>query len=235
MKRRVILSLLFIAFNLARADLTLIQKVEGVGPVSEITMKVKGDKVRVDATPEMTTIYDAKTGSSIQLLKAQKTVIRMSAEKMKAMSQLIAKGKEKEKPVEQGKLVATGKTQKVNGYDTEEYVTETPSFKASYWVARSFPNGAAIFQQLQSIKPAMDFGKMGIPEFSNLPGLPIKTVMSMGSTQVTSTLVSANLAALPDTDFAVPPDFKEMEMPDIGNMMKQHGTAPEGDDSTDQP
>jgi len=46
----------------ARADLTIVQKVERAGSATNMTIKVKGDKVRIEATPKVTTILDAKTG-----------------------------------------------------------------------------------------------------------------------------------------------------------------------------
>src|SRR2546423_15701587 len=44
-----------------RADLTIVQKVEGLGPSTEMTIKVKGSKVRVDASTQVTTILDGKS------------------------------------------------------------------------------------------------------------------------------------------------------------------------------
>ena len=57
----------------ARADLTIVQKVEGTDGLHEITMKVKGDKARVEVSPQVTTILDAKTGELTNLLNDKKT------------------------------------------------------------------------------------------------------------------------------------------------------------------
>src|SRR5207249_11102540 len=44
-----------ICFSLsARADLTITQKVEGAGPSTEMTIKIKGDKARIDRSEEHT-------------------------------------------------------------------------------------------------------------------------------------------------------------------------------------
>src|SRR4051812_6777752 len=158
------LTVICVGIRLTRADLTIVQSVEGMGAPSTVTMKIKGEKCRVDASHDVTTLFDAKSGELLQLLKGQKTIIRMSGEKMKQMSELLNKG-EKGSPAPKAQIVATGKKQKINDYDAEEYITEAPSFKASYWVAPNYPNGAAIFQQLRAIKPTWDFAKMGIPDF----------------------------------------------------------------------
>src|SRR5438477_9405606 len=110
----------------ARADLTIIQKVEGAGPVADMTIKIKGDKARIDATPQVTTIIDAKSGEMINLMNDQKTAVRVSAEKMKAAAAMLSKFTDKDKAAPQPKLTSTGKKEMVNGYEAEEYVYETP-------------------------------------------------------------------------------------------------------------
>lgn len=213
----------------AEADLTIIESVQGLGPPSEVTVKIKGDKLRVDATPDVATIFNAGTGEMLQVLKAQKSVIRISGEKMKAATELMDKHSGKSSSAEKAKLSPTGKKEKINGYEAEEYVTDTPSFKARYWVARNYPNGEAIFRELQSIKPPnWDFSKMGIPDFTELPALPIKTVMTVGGAEVTSTITAIKRDALSDADFSVPPDFKELQMPDLGRMRQGEDKKPAG-------
>src|ERR1039458_6417742 len=91
----------------ARADLTIVQKVEGVGPVSEVTMKIKGDKARVDVNPKMTAIIDGKTGEMINLMHDQKVVMRMSAEKMKAAMEMARQFSGKDEKKETGDRKST--------------------------------------------------------------------------------------------------------------------------------
>src|SRR5204863_1728542 len=115
----------------ARADFTIIQKVEGKGQAHEITMKVKGDKIRMEATPQMTMIVDGKTGDTITLMNTQKKIVRISGDKAKAIAEMAAKysGANTAKP----KLVATGKKMTINGYEADEYLAESKQFKAHYW------------------------------------------------------------------------------------------------------
>src|SRR5207253_10309834 len=48
------------------------------------------------------------------------------------------------------KLTPTGKKETINGYETEEFVYETPQFKASFWVATKYPDAADILKQMQA-------------------------------------------------------------------------------------
>jgi hypothetical protein len=210
------------------ADLTIIEKVEGIGPPSTISIKIKGDRLRVEPAPDMATIFNAGTGEMLQMLKSRKVVIRFSAGKIKAATELMEKPRDKAAAAPaKAKMIATGKKENVGGYEAEEYVTDTPAFKASYWVVRNYPDGAAIFRQLQSIKPPnWDFAKMGIPDFTELPGLPIKTVMLFGGSRVTTTITSIKQDPLDETEFAVPADFKEVQMPEVGTMLQGESKEP---------
>jgi hypothetical protein len=198
----------------ARADFTITQKVDGKGGVSEITLKLKGDKIRMEATPQMTMIVDGKTGDTITLLNAQKKFLRISGDKAKAISELATKyaGSTGEKP----KLVATGKKMTINGYEAEEYVGETKLFKASYWIAPSFPDSAAIMKQLQAVIPAAwnDMAK-GMMDYRDLPGFPLRTLVKTDDGEITSTVTAIKRDPLSDAEFSVPKDFQEMKTPNV--------------------
>ena len=203
------------AFSLtARADFTIVQKVEGKGQGNEMTLKVKGDKIRMEATPQMTMIVDGRTGDTITLMNAQKRIVRISGDKAKAIAEMAAKygGGTTEKP----KLVATGKKMTVLGYEAEEYVAEGKSFKARYWIAPSFPNSAAIMKQLQSVIPAAwnDLAK-GMIDYRDLPGFPLRTQVKVGEDEITSTVVAVKIDPLSDEEFLPPKDFQEVKIPNV--------------------
>ncbi len=215
-----------IAIFPAVADLTIVQSVEGIGPASQMTMKIKGDKARVEVSPQVTMIFDAKKGEMISLMNEQKMVVRMPADKIKAAAELIRKSNGKES-AEKPKIVATGKKETVNGYQTEQYVCDTPNFKATYWIAANYPDGATILKQLQAIKMDALNGQGGhMPDYRDLTGVPVKTVISANGKDMTTTLKSIKQDALSDSEFAVPADFKEMNMPDILGGMKAPSSPP---------
>lgn len=222
-----IVSLILLTVS-AQADLTIVQKVEGVGPAADMTIKIKGDKARIDATPQMTTIVDGKTGEMANLMNDKKKVVRISADKMKAAADMISKFSDKNKSSEKPKLVPTGKKEVINGYETEEYVCDAPMFKANYWIALKYPDGAAILKQLQSLKSEMwNPTNTNMPDYRDFPGLPIKTVISTGGNQViTSTLISVKQDPLKDDEFSVPKDFREMKVPEIGKIIQEDEEKP---------
>src|SRR5438034_1433464 len=87
----------------ARADLTMVQQVERAGSAGNMTIKLKGDKERIEASPKVTTIVDGKNGEVNNLMNDQKTVVRISADKMKAVANMIKKPHAKLEGVAQNK------------------------------------------------------------------------------------------------------------------------------------
>jgi hypothetical protein len=240
MKTAACSMVLTISFLLnARADLTIVQKVERAGSATNMTIKIKGDKVRVEASPQVTTILDAKTGEVTNLMNDQKTVVRISAEKAKAVTNMINKFDAKKEGAGKVKLTPTGQKETVNGYETEKYTYDAPDFKGTYWIAPNYPDGAAILAQLQSI--TSEFWKTTnttTPDYHDFPGLPIRTRMTTtkqsqptkpggtalgGAPEITTTIISANQNPISDAEFAVPSDFKETKLPDI---FDKKNTAP---------
>ena len=213
----------------ARADLTIVQKIEGAGAMPDMTMKIKGEKIRIEATPEVTSIFDSKTGEMINIMKSQKMVMRMSAEQAKAAAamaggQLAGQGA---KPAEKVKITPTGRKEKIDGHDTEEYVAETPTYKASYWVAKNYPQGDAIMKQLQATSSeTLNAGSMGMPDFRDFPGLPLRTTVSMGGQNFSTTITSVKMDPLPDSEFTVPQGYQEMKMPNMDSLMGGKAEAP---------
>lgn len=192
-------------------------------------MKLKGDKMRVDISPQLTTIIDAKTGEMINLMHDQKKVMRMSGDKVRAAMEMaqqfnVKNGKKDDKG--KPKFAATGKKEVVNGYETEQYIWDTPEFKATYWIAPKYPEGAAILKQLQTINP--DIWKTSnthMPDYRDFPGLPIKSVISVGGNEITTTLTLVKQDPLNDVDFAIPKEYQEMKLPDMSALLQHNATA----------
>src|SRR5438270_9001318 len=100
----------------ARGDLTIVQQVEGAGQNGDVTVKIKGDKERIDAPSQPTRIIDGKTGEMTDLMNEKKSFIRISAEQMKAAAETINKFNGGEKPAAP-KLAPSGKKETINGYE----------------------------------------------------------------------------------------------------------------------
>ena len=240
-----------------RADLTIVysttvqpasdnQKVEptptAVAAGSNMTIKVKGDKARIDVSPQVTAIFDGQTGELINLLNDQKTIVRVAPDKMRAIADMLNKFNSNKAASDKPRLTATGQRETINGYETEQYTSEGPDFKATYWIARNYPNGAAVLAQLQSIKSELwDAANTKMPDFRDFPGLPIRMRMIVGKEnpagehaasglghpiEITSTVTGVSLDSVADGQFTVPANYKERKLPDISNQNAAPSVAP---------
>src|SRR6266704_357080 len=238
----------------AHADLTIVYsstvqpaaqaaKGEDTAPASNVTIKIKGDKARIDASPKLSTIVNGTTGEVVTLMNEQKTVVRISRDKVKAVTEMLNKfaGNNQKEGAEKPKLTLAGQKETINGYETEKYTYDGPDFKATYWIAPNYPDGPAILGQLQSIKSEFwDAANAKMPDFRDFPGLPIRTQLVMTKeepapekkrtatpaghgTEITSTITSVSHEPISDSEFTVPNDFKEPKLPDI---FEKKNTAP---------
>src|SRR5205085_3502372 len=119
-----------------------------------------------------------------------------------------------EKPAGEKKPKAKSKKETVNGYETEEYVYEAPQFKASFWVALKYPDAQNILKQMQApIAGAWKPSNLGMPDYTDFAGLPLKTVISVGNNQVVTTIMSIKKDSISAADFDIPKDFQELKKP----------------------
>jgi len=197
----------------ARADLTIVQRVEGAGQNGDVTVKIKGEKERIDATEQPTRILDGKSGEMVNLMNDRKTFVKVSAEQIKAAAETINKFGGDKKPGGP-KLTPTGKKETINGYETEEFVYEAPQFKASFWVAKKYPDASGILKEMQApVSGAWKPSNLGMPDYTDFEGLPLKTVISMGANQMTTTITSIKKDPLNAAEFEIPKDFQELKRP----------------------
>src|SRR5215831_11453670 len=205
-----------------RADLTIVQKVDGVGMFNQITTKLKGDKARVEVSPEMAAIIDNKSGEIINLMNTQKKFVRLSADQSKAIAGLASKYGDTGATTVKPKLKATGKKETINGYEADEYVRESPTMKETYWIALKYPESAAIVKQLQAITPAAwNNVAKGMFDYRDFPGLPLRTIVKTEGSEVVSTIVSIKQDPLPETEFLVPKDYEEVKVPNLKEMLSE--------------
>lgn len=227
MRNFLLLSAVIVLASLcsARADLTIIQRVDGVGQNGDVTVKIKGDKERIDAPSQPTRIIDGKTGEMTDLISDQKSFVKISAAQIKAAAESMNLNADKKSG--SSKLASTGKKETINGYETEEYAYETPQFKASFWVASKYPGAADILKQMQApIAGAWKPSNMGMPDYTDFDGLPIKTVISVGPNQVVTTIMSIKQDPVSAGEFEVPKDFQPLKRPI--EPASSPGTSPSG-------
>ncbi len=221
---------LLVSAGLLRADLTIVQEVEGVplpgkeGP-SQITIRMKDGKIRIDTGTIVSALIDAKSGDVATLMHEQKRIVRISSERAVAMAEMINRTQNNEQ--KESKLTATGRKETIDGMETEIYTADTGQGKATCWIARNYPNGPEILKQLQAMQPnAWKLANTGMPDFRDFPGLPIKTTIENGGRLITAKLVSAKQGPLPDSVFTPPADYTEIKLPNIFSGEKKPGAAP---------
>ncbi len=215
MKRIALVFLLAAAASL-HADLTLVQKVDMAGTPGEMTIKFKGDKVRVDPAPQMSMITDAKTGDTVTLIHGEKKVMRISGDKLKAAAEMVKKFAAATPAEQKSKLTPLGRKETVNGMPTDVFTTDTSVGKATYYIATNYPDAAAIMKEMKASQPAaLANSGTNVPDFRDLPGIPVKIEMDTVRGHVVMTLVSVKRDPIPIGEFSVPADYTEMKMPDI--------------------
>ena len=209
-------SLLIVAAN---ADVTIVQKVDGPGQAGEMTMELKDSKARTNLSGQISTITDMESGDVITLMHAQKSFMKMSGATTKAlMEQMKNMTKATGGPMA-AKPQPTGKKEKINGYDTEEYASEFGMIKMNFWIAKDFPGSATVLAEMKKLQQGSPFGgKALIPGGDELPGMPVRTEIDANGQKTTTTLVSVKEGPIDAKDFEVPSDYKEMKMPAMPSM-----------------
>ena len=210
---------LFLAFNLvaARADFIIKQKIESAMQNGDMTMQIKGDKIRLDISAgsagDMSTIMDLSTGDSVVLMHKQKIAMKVSGAQMKQMMEAM---KNQMGDTAAAKPQDTGKTEKVGDYNAEIFTwSNTNGISATIWVAKDYPNYAKINEQLGKLNASAAAGMakgMG-PDPNTLPGMAVKTEAEVLGQKVTTTLVSVNEEPVDASVFETPKDYHEMTQP----------------------
>jgi len=212
------LLVLTLSTHFARGDLTLVQTVEGNGVPSgsRITIKMKEGKTRIETGPQASVIIDAKTGDTITLMHPQKQIIRIPGDKMRAIAEMTNKFATDKGASQKPKLTPTGRKEVINGMQTEIYTSEGPSSKMTYWIAMNYPNASQILKEMEMMQPSQwNIQQTGMPDFRDLPGLPLRITVNSGEKEVTSNLVSIKQDPVAATEFSLPGDYSEIKMPGI--------------------
>jgi hypothetical protein len=213
MKRPLAIAAIFFAACSVRADLVIVQNVDGMGQTGSMTISVGADKIRMDVNSQISTITDTNTGDVTTLMHAQRVYVVMTATTAKAMmaSAQMASGISGTK----GAPVGTGKTEKIDGYNASEYTFTSGNMKTVYWMTTEFPNGKLVTDALAKFRKGTlaDMTKGLAPDTSSLPGVPIKTEVEINGQKITTELVSAKDQPVDPGQYQVPAGYTEMKMP----------------------
>jgi Domain of unknown function (DUF4412) len=198
----------------AQADYIIKQKMENAGSNQEITLKIKESRCRVDASEQTTAIIDCKTGETTVLIHPNKTFMKLTSEQLqaqgKAMKELL---KDQANRLPDAAISASGKTEIVNGMETEEYTATLDGMLMTFSIAKNYPNYQKIVAAMYNVQngPGMDgFRSLSLPP-DQYPGMPIRTQVEIMGQKVTTTLESAEETSIPDSEFEIPADYKELK------------------------
>jgi Domain of unknown function (DUF4412) len=197
----------------ARGGFLIKERFEQSDQVQQITLKINESKVRLDTGDETSALIDSETGVTTLLIHPNKAFLKISSEEVKQQTKALKEmlGQKLENPADV-QLKPTGKKEKINGFDTEEYTTNFNGVEMSLFIAKQYPNYQKIVGALYQVQngPAMEaFRSISIPP-DKYPGLPIRTTQTILGQKIVMTLVSAQETDLPEADFAIPADYKEL-------------------------
>ena len=216
----------FYLLSTLRADVTIVQKVDGMGQDAESTTEIKGGKVRIDASPAQSVIVDQSTGGMISLMHAEKKYLMIPTQLAQAaMEGMKMQG---DKSGAAPTLVATGKKDTINGYPCEEYTCTISGTKLTLWLTKALPDYQAVLKEMAAAfnqGPMAEMMKNLGVDFSALPGFPMRTINELRAKgqdgeadkgqSVTSTVISVSTKPIADVDFTVPANYEAMKMPSL--------------------
>jgi len=206
----------------AHADMTITQEMHQdttlMAPGSDltVTMKIKGDKVRMDGMPQMSTIVDLKSGDVTSLMHSQKVVMKIPGSTIKSIQEMQTARSGAASAADP--LKATGRKETINGYECEEYETDVGGAKVDLWLTKNLPAAERAMAQAAQLAGDNDPLK-SILKDQKVPGFPMRTVIDNGSQgKITITVTSLNEDPIPDSAFETPSDYRLMQTPTLPGM-----------------
>lgn len=225
----------------ARADRIVVQETEMSGGMimsstNRVTTKFKGTKIRINTGTATSSISDSESGENIHLWHTQKQYqrIKESDSQSKERSEWAKKAMAQRGSVPEKfqEPRPTGTKQKINGYDTEQYLWEGSMGKFSFWITKDIPTNsitATTSKGIDKSVPGRTFNAGYFPE--SLPGYPIRTESEFPiptptgltpqqlkqsgfvpgrSTKVVTTVISIKEEHVDDSEFEIPKDYVEL-------------------------
>ncbi len=201
-----------------RADLTVVQNVQGLGQDVENTAMFKEGKTRVDTSPGTSIIMNLKSGEMINLMHGPKTYLKVSSALAQAAINSMTQGQAAATATgAPSALTATGKKDTISGFAAEEYTCVVAGVKMTLWLTKALPDYETAVKEMNG---AISQGPMGPLmqsygiDMASLPGFPIRTVLEIAPGQtMTRTVTSVSTKPVPDSEFEIPPGYREVAVP----------------------
>ncbi len=212
------------AMAAARADLVMEQESGVTNVTDQFVLMVQKDRMRMDERDAdgfaFSVIVDLNTRDSITLIPRVKTFLKRSG----AESRRLMEADRAAAPNTNGMdnppapAVNTGRTAKVDGYDTGIYQwSGAGGLTETLWVATNFPGYASIRTDLAKLDRFNAGGahRNAQPELGRLPGMVVKAEKALNGHKTFTTLVSAREEPVPASFFEVPADYTPYKPPAV--------------------
>jgi len=228
LKKGIMIKILIVGFGLAlwvsaaMADLTMVQTLQTSampaesGRASTMTIKIKGQKVRVDFSGmPVSSIVDLKAKKMFFLNHKQKQVMIMPLAFMQSMLALSVPGANTDQ--NKSAIQKTGKVQAINGYNCEEYAGASgggTTIRCWIAIAAEVSEMEPFRVYVQNAFKATSFGSLVA-----MKGLIVRsesTVLTNAKPVTSRTeLQSLSKAPIADAVFSLPADYTVMGMPSL--------------------
>jgi hypothetical protein len=215
--RRAVFFILFFGILAARADVVIQQKVVSKTHNGDLTIKIKGNKIRVDVdngpSGNTSKIWDLDSDLVITLTHKEKTMKKLSFAEMNDLAEQIKLNQHIKSTDEVPTFEDSGKSEVVSGFNTEIYTWTNSAYSAggSVWVANDFPDFAGIKPYIEMLNngPVFHFARGMFPDTAKLPGMVIQSKALIEGQEVDTTLISAHEESIDPSVFEAPIDYKE--------------------------
>lgn len=201
---------------IVNAGLVLEQQISASNFTATATMKLHGDKMRLDqSNTGMSVIVDLKSRDSYTLLTNRTYVFKFGSEvrwEMNEEQKYTHGTNEMDAPA--APAVDTGKTEVINGRPARIYHwSGAYGHTMTLWVATDFPNYNGIRTELAKVDVFDETGphRNAQPALSTLPGMVVKSKNVFKGREATITLISAKIEPVDPALFEIPPGYTQWQ------------------------
>ncbi len=198
-----------LAAPLLHADVVVTQRMEEGEVKGDMTLKFKGDKVRIDLPVQFSIVIDTAKDETFILVHPQKMAMKANNQLVRQMTNLSG---------QKMTFMPLNKNEEVDGYKTELYSSTLSvnnlKLENTYWVTKDFPKGDLYRKAAEVLKKTAMGDMVQFP--LEAPAVPVKT-STTGGPNGTSTVKLVSIAE-EDLDaalFVTPADYQLIEAPAI--------------------
>jgi hypothetical protein len=209
-------TILLAAMMPARADYEIRRTIESPmrNTKEDTVCKVKGTRCRMDFDNGRYLVVDPKEGTYFMVDLKTKNVVDFGN-----VARPIANTLPNKFDGSAPKPEATGRKDKIDGYDVEEYVCGLGmGMKGAFWVAPNYPKekAAALKEEQQRVADSSaTSSKVPLPDLESLPGPALRIVTFDPNDKVlsVSTVKSVSVEPIDERQFQIPAGFTVKKIP----------------------